>query len=928
AISSLGRLPWRNVIGWHHEFAAVFHPLPMPVNSGEVKDGGPSSGTYTAATYQGAYPKHEVAKRQTMSLRAAVKACDPDAVRRALEKLEGNAEAALDATDGMGRTLLHVSATRLGSADVTDMLLAHKARPDVRDANDQTPLALILAAVAADDASDVASAASVVSSLLCARAMVCPELRLDGRAGQVLTLVQEGIGEQEASEDARACKNASQGMCFRSVDVETLAQQLMVAVDNHDVPVVEDILSRVRQDGKSVLKDLVRAFDVDGNTLLHRCAGGSNTDGGQVVELLVESKADVNSRNLLGETPLLSAARCRQLEVIAALLRAGADPSHPDTIASETALMEAACRGDAELCRLLLQGRADPLACNHHGRTARDLAIENRHSDVVHLFAEFGITGEAADSLQTAELVEALNVAEMHGLLSNLSNADLQRVLARGVDGSGRQLLHIAASLGGDDAAADMARLLIEFGAPVDDADFQGNTPLSLAVGAACAASDKWPALDTIRALLVAGAFPDQGLLSHDLVDASNMDIHRLLQAFGEPVQQEEEEPALDLEAQCAEESIPLEKLGPLGAKAVLVACCKWRGMSVKQLRTECADLGIPTDGCVEKAEVIGRLRQLHIWQALPLSMLQEEVRERGLEAKRDSRAELEDLLLVSAYNGRSHRDRVLEQCKTRRIPVDKFAELDKAEVVLKQVQRLEASSAGDLKREFARRGLTVEAGIDEMLARLTDVLVWEELPLIALQKACSERSLSTSLGERDELIKRLLSSIGQVKVMESRFKNFFNYGNPSEASQAPKGQSDSHPQKSEKTGFGDEFDRAWEAKAAENRRAFAAGNRNHAGMPSGQRRFAGPGGPGGPGVPGPGRGRPTQAQKPPVERYFRSLGLPPSATHDEVRKAYRKLALQYHPDKNPGQKKAAAEVKFREVAEAYDKVCEHLRTK
>ena len=30
---------------------------------------------------------------------------------------------------------------------------------------------------------------------------------------------------------------------------------------------------------------------------------------------------------------------------------------------------------------------------------------------------------------------------------------------------------------------------------------------------------------------------------------------------------------------------------------------------------------------------------------------------------------------------------------------------------------------------------------------------------------------------------------------------------------------------------------------------------------------------------------RPTQAQKPPVERYFRSLGLPPSATHDEVRK-------------------------------------------
>ena len=46
-------------------------------------------------------------------------------------------------------------------------------------------------------------------------------------------------------------------------------------------------------------------------------------------------------------------------------------------------------------------------------------------------------------------------------------------------------------------------------------------------------------------------------------------------------------------------------------------------------------------------------------------------------------------------------------------------------------------------------------------------------------------------------------------------------------------------------------------------------------------------------------------------------LGVDKSASADEIKKAYRKLALKYHPDKNPGDK--AAEEKFIEAAEAYD---------
>jgi molecular chaperone DnaJ len=49
----------------------------------------------------------------------------------------------------------------------------------------------------------------------------------------------------------------------------------------------------------------------------------------------------------------------------------------------------------------------------------------------------------------------------------------------------------------------------------------------------------------------------------------------------------------------------------------------------------------------------------------------------------------------------------------------------------------------------------------------------------------------------------------------------------------------------------------------------------------------------------------------------YESLGVPKTATADEIKKAYRKLVRQYHPDKNPGD--AAAEARFKEVQAAYD---------
>jgi curved DNA-binding protein CbpA len=49
---------------------------------------------------------------------------------------------------------------------------------------------------------------------------------------------------------------------------------------------------------------------------------------------------------------------------------------------------------------------------------------------------------------------------------------------------------------------------------------------------------------------------------------------------------------------------------------------------------------------------------------------------------------------------------------------------------------------------------------------------------------------------------------------------------------------------------------------------------------------------------------------------YYRIVGLHPEATEEEIRKAYRRLALQWHPDRNPGNPDAAE--RFKEASEAY----------
>ena len=314
---------------------------------------------------------------------------------------------------------------------------------------------------------------------------------------------------------------------------------------------------------------------------------------------------------------------------------------HVDTLTGETALMEAASRGEVALCRLLLEAfiyiniciqtniyiyiyiyiymyvyiyiyiyilcrllleaDADPSQKDLQGLTARDLAAENGHKSVSTMLR--AVCPPAVDKDLEAKAqplwaaVEAVDINAVQDALEELGDeAEVAVETTSGLQGGGRTLLHVCAQNAARDDASEIARLLLEQFASADARDAEGQTPLALAVTSGIAADEDshYAAFDMIRVLLVADAStaveawqsPDGDLASVSGTESGGA-ICKLLQAFGAELPWYVKAADNTAEPEPAEDREPAPEADEMDAGA---------------LRAQCDEQGIPLEALGARA--------------------------------------------------------------------------------------------------------------------------------------------------------------------------------------------------------------------------------------------------------------------------------------------------------------------------------------
>jgi len=234
--------------------------------------------------------------------------------------------------------------------------------------------------------------------------------------------------------------------------------------------------------------------------------------------------------------------------------------------------------------------------------------------------------------------------------------------------------------------------------------------------------------------------------------------------------------------------------------------------------------------------------------------------------------------------------------------------------VQLKQDYSWELMQEADLREECSSKGIPLpdgqEAGsLDRaMRSRLRQVLRWEMLPEQQLKRACELRHFATEGKSREAM----LSFLRSFKILQ---KPKAGPAAQAPAQQRRRPQSDG-PQLphflsdrvrricAKYPGFQGEYPPEMEAWTDQDVEMYLYSNGN---LKPNKKK--------------------AQASKVPLSVHYRTLDLPSNATPTEVRKAFRKKALIYHPDKNLQDPEAAAE-NFRVVTEAYEALTANFEEK
>ncbi|KAJ8062606.1 hypothetical protein OCU04_009130 [Sclerotinia nivalis] len=167
----------------------------------------------------------------------------------------------------------------------------------------------------------------------------------------------------------------------------------------------------VLKNGGALLSDVTS----DKGTCFHQiisCSQEFSIDFERITEGLIGGGGNINQSNIHGYSPLYFACVKEKLKHSECLLRLGADVNQVGSQNNGTALMEACCKQDSRIAKVLLQHNADTTIANNHGLTALALAVFYNRLENVKLLIKNGANAIVHDNEGNTPVQIAIRVKE------------------------------------------------------------------------------------------------------------------------------------------------------------------------------------------------------------------------------------------------------------------------------------------------------------------------------------------------------------------------------------------------------------------------------------------------------------------------------------------------------------------------------------
>lgn len=342
--------------------------------------------------------------------------------------------------------------------------------------------------------------------------------------------------------------------------------------------------------------------------------------------------------------------------------------------------------------------------------------------------------------------------------------------------------------------------------------------------------------------------------------------------------------------------------------------------MSAAELLTSLEEMGLPRPRSKMKEEALKHVKLATTWMVLSVVQLAKECSQRGIVLSRvksgdevERRGELLDLLLF---------DLCADSFEAMGVPAKKIKCFNKAAELAMSFSALETMSSAELKERYTSMGLPAD-GLQrsDFQARLKQVQLWLVLPFPELQKECRAANVNSIGTEKDRA--DFIGCLMGARWFQPTPQVIFEEA-------PPPSQYGTHRQGMPQPQYGT------------NNQSFWYSFESPFGSPPGQNLFGSQArnpfnpydrGPPKSGYAGAGWGGQgfshfeiPQDNSAKVAAHYRTLQLPMNSRAEDVKKAYKKFALKYHPDKNQGTSKDYAAQQFHKIAEAYEALLEHLK--